>query len=116
MAKIHDDFERQLRLHCNLEYDKKTGDEMVCSNLSAVIIAFDEWLKTCAGNPVEQSTEQQCNIADVNCCAFVDEIAKHTEYIRGRNYKNEYRKLMIPVIEYNELKQLASDYDKRHCS
>jgi len=84
MAKIHDDFERQLRLHCNLEYDKKTGDEMVCSNLSAVIIAFDEWIKTCDGNNDATKSEQQCNIADVSSLVCSCIKLRQTPLINGK--------------------------------
>jgi hypothetical protein len=37
------DFEDKLREHCNIEFDKKTGEEIVVSSLSAVLIAFEEW-------------------------------------------------------------------------
>ena len=76
MAKI-DDFEMQLRLNCNIGYDLRSGEEMVNTSVNAVLIAFDEWLKTCAGNPAEQITEQQCNIADVS-----GSLQEHKEVIR----------------------------------
>jgi hypothetical protein len=38
-------FEKMLHEHCNIEYAKKSGEEIVNSNLSAVLTAFDEYLK-----------------------------------------------------------------------
>lgn len=37
-------FEDSLRKHCNIDYNK-SGEEIVNSSLSAVLIAFDEWHK-----------------------------------------------------------------------
>ena len=34
---------------------------------------------------------------------FIDAIAQKAEYISGKQYKNCYEGLMIPVIEYNEI-------------
>ena len=37
--------EEYVRDHCNIEYNKATGEEMVNSTLAAVMIAFDEYAK-----------------------------------------------------------------------
>lgn len=62
------------------------------------------------------SLERKLALFSVSCCAFVDEIAPMAEYIKGHHYKDEYRKLMIPVVEYNELKEAAKKFDEKHCS
>jgi len=38
-------FEEQLRECCHLEYDKKTGEEIVKSSVGSVLIAFEELQK-----------------------------------------------------------------------
>ena len=58
---------------------------------------------------------EQLGLFSVSCCAFVDEVAPMAEYIKGHHYKDEYRKLMIPVVEYNELKEAAKKFDEKHC-
>lgn len=40
-----DIFEEMLRKHCNFEFGKGSSEEIVNSSLSAVMIAFDEYLK-----------------------------------------------------------------------
>ena len=52
-------------------------------------------------------------ISDNNTSKFVQSIANKTEYIDGGPYKNKYIDLEIPVIEYNELIELAAKYDKK---
>ena len=44
---------------------------------------------------------------------FVQSIGNKVEYIDGRQYKYKYRDFVIPVIEYNELIELAAKYDKK---
>lgn len=39
------DVEKAIRDNCNIEFSKTTGDEIVNSSLSAVMIAFDEYFK-----------------------------------------------------------------------
>ena len=63
-----------------------------------------------------QCADELLALFSVSCCAFVDEIAPMAEYIKGHHYKDEYRKLMIPVVEYNELKEAAKKFDEKHCS
>ena len=48
-----------------------------------------------------------------NASKFVQSIANKTEYVSGSQYKIKYRNLAIPVIEYNELIELAAKYDKK---
>ena len=48
-----------------------------------------------------------------NASEFVQSIANEVEYIEGSKYKDEYRNLAIPVIEWNELIELADKYDKK---
>jgi hypothetical protein len=50
----------------------------------------------------------------VTASAFVDKIASMTEYIEGEHYKFGLKGKMIPVIEYNELKKAAKEYDSEH--
>ena len=48
-----------------------------------------------------------------NASKFVQSIANEVEYIEGSQYKDKYRNLAIPVIEWNELIELADKYDKK---
>ena len=49
-----------------------------------------------------------------NASKFVQSIANKVEYIDGGQYNaNKYRNLAIPVIEWNELIELADKYDKK---
>ncbi len=47
------------------------------------------------------------------CSDFVQSIANEIEYIDGRQYKYKYRDKALPVIEYNELVELAAKYDRK---
>ena len=51
----------------------------------------------------------------VSCSAFVEEVAPMAEYIKGKHYKDRYKKLMIPVIEHNELREAVKEYCYKHC-
>ncbi len=48
-----------------------------------------------------------------SCSDFVQSIADKIEYIDGSQYKYKYRNKALPVIEYNELVELAAKYDKK---
>ena len=48
-----------------------------------------------------------------NASKFVQSIANKAEYINGGQYKDKYINSAIPVIEYNELIELAAKYDKK---
>ena len=37
-------FEKKIHENCNIEYSRTTGEEMVNSSMSAVLIAFEEYL------------------------------------------------------------------------
>ncbi|MFW5847443.1 MAG: hypothetical protein ACOCVF_00795 [bacterium] len=47
------------------------------------------------------------------CVNFVNSICGNTVYIKGKPYDYKYRKHYIPVIEYNELLELAEKYDQK---
>ena len=38
-------FEQKLSEHCNHEYDKNTGEEIINTHLSTIMIAFEEYYK-----------------------------------------------------------------------
>lgn len=62
----------------------------------------------------QQQSDEKCTLPVVTASAFVDKIAPMAEYVQGKHYKHEYKKLMIPVIEYNELKEAAKQFDNEH--
>ncbi len=82
---------------------------------------FTEGRKTLSQSEFDKITKKYAKrivklfaIPNVSCCAFIDNIAPMTECIEGKHYKHEYKKLIIPVIEYNELKKAAKDFDNEH--
>ena len=75
------------------------------------VIDFNESAALAA---MEKYAKQQVRISKKkikNTSKFVRSIASKTEYIDGMWYKNKYIDLEIPVIEYNELIELADKYD-----
>jgi len=66
----------------------------------------------CEGKP-EYLKSGSFNLAGVNARAFVEEIGNLAEYIDGKHYK-DYKGNYIPVIEYNELRKAADEYDSLH--
>lgn len=59
-----------------------------------------------------QKQGQKFPLDNVSVSSFVDSVAGKAVYINGKHYSNELREMSIPVVEYNELKQLAEDWDK----
>lgn len=37
------EFEEKVREHCNIEFNKANGDEMINTSLNSLMIAFEEW-------------------------------------------------------------------------
>lgn len=57
------------------------------------------------------SLVKNCSTQNVSVSSFINSVANKAVYINGKHYSNELKKMSIPVIEYNELKQLAEDWD-----
>ena len=87
--------------------------EKILSECFLGVIDFNESAALAA---MEKYAKQQVRISKKkikNTSKFVRSIASKTEYIEGGQYKDKYRNLAIPVIEYNELIELAAKYDNK---
>lgn len=62
-----------------------------------------------------ESEVKKLGLFKVSHSCFIDKIADKTTYIKGSEYDWEYRNMTIPVIEYNELKELAKEFDNANC-
>ena len=84
----------------------------VCMKTKQTDIIFDRI--TCNESREMTKTRFHQAVNEIKSASdFVQSIADKTEYIDGGQYKNECKNDYIPVIEYNELIELAAKYDKK---
>lgn len=50
----------------------------------------------------------------VNARAFVESCGNLAEYVDGSKIAPRFKKFTVPVIEYNELRKAANEYDSKH--
>jgi len=80
--------------------DWDVGDDFVPTEPN-----FEEWYNRLVSELSEGEEEK------VSALAFVESCADMTEYVAGKKIAHRFRKYTIPVIEYNELRQAAKDFD-----
>jgi len=49
----------------------------------------------------------------ISATAFVESCGDMPEYVAGKKVAHRFRKYTIPVIEYNELRKAAKDFDNK---
>lgn len=80
-----------------------------------------EWVKSMLAKCFESAYGKQpdqentnCDVSDVGASAFVESCIDLTTYVQGSKIDHRFRKLTIPVIEFNELRDAAKKYDSKH--
>ena len=58
-------------------------------------------------------TKHQPGIDKISATAFVESCGDMPEYVAGKKVAHRFRKYTIPVIEYNELRKAAKDFDNK---
>ena len=86
-------------------------------NIEIAIVAYlmEQYaeFKMQQANDAENSSDK-CHIQNVNARAFVESCENLTEYVDGSKIAHRFKMFTIPVIEYNELRKAADDYDSQH--
>ena len=70
-------------------------------------------IKYCLSNIDQHLMEKNGSTAKRTATAFVESCADMTEYVAGKKIAHRFRKYTIPVIEYNELRKAAKDFDTK---
>ena len=60
-----------------------------------------------------KTPQQQLSIDKISATAFVESCGDMPEYVAGKKVAHRFRKYTIPVIEYNELRKAAKDFDNK---
>ena len=91
---------------------KKEGIDKFSKRLDEI---FDQGMPTKVQiiDAYNKFSQQQPSIDKISATAFVESCADMTEYVAGKKIAHRFRKYTIPVIEYNELRKAAKDFDNK---